>query len=105
MNTKEQIEMIEALQKCIDFELAYMEYELQAKYERESLRWLKSQKQRQMANFYRLFKPREGYKFVQYDLSGIEAALIALYSGDKRLFEILEKGESIHDHNAKLRVF
>jgi DNA polymerase I-like protein with 3'-5' exonuclease and polymerase domains len=50
---------------------------------------------------YRLFKPREGYKFVQYDLSGIEAALIALYSGDKRLFEILEKGESIHDHNAK----
>lgn len=50
---------------------------------------------------YRLFKPREGHKFVQYDLSGIEAALIALYSGDKRLFEILEKGESIHDHNAK----
>jgi hypothetical protein len=38
MNTEEQIEMIEALQKCIDFELAYMEYELQAKYERESLR-------------------------------------------------------------------
>jgi len=38
MNTKEQIEMIEALQNCIDFELAYMEYELQAKYERESLR-------------------------------------------------------------------
>ncbi len=35
MNTKEQIEMIEALQKCIDFELAYMEYELQAKYSAE----------------------------------------------------------------------
>lgn len=50
---------------------------------------------------YRLFKPRNGYKFVQYDLSGIEAALIALYSGDKRLYEILSKGESIHDHNAK----
>jgi DNA polymerase I-like protein with 3'-5' exonuclease and polymerase domains len=30
---------------------------------------------------YRLFKPRPGYKFIQYDLSGIEAALIALYSG------------------------
>lgn len=53
------------------------------------------------AKLYRLFTPRPGYKFVQYDLSGIEAALIALYSGDKRLYEILEKGESIHDHNAK----
>lgn len=50
---------------------------------------------------YRLFKPRAGYKFIQYDLSGIEAALIALYAGDKRLYEILDKGESIHDHNAK----
>lgn len=53
------------------------------------------------SKLYRLFKPRNGYKFIQYDLSGIEAALIALYSGDKRLYEILEKGESIHDHNAK----
>ncbi len=53
------------------------------------------------SKLYRLFKPRDGYKFIQYDLSGIEAALIALYSGDKRLYEILEKGESIHDHNAK----
>lgn len=50
---------------------------------------------------YRLFKPRPGHKFVDYDLSGIEAALIALYSGDIRLYEILAKGESIHDHNAK----
>jgi DNA polymerase I-like protein with 3'-5' exonuclease and polymerase domains len=50
---------------------------------------------------YRLFTPRSGHLFIQYDLSGIEAALIALYSGDKRLYEILEKGESIHDHNAK----
>lgn len=53
------------------------------------------------AKLYRLFKPRPGCKFIQYDLSGIEAALIALYSGDKTLFDILEKGESIHDHNAK----
>lgn len=49
---------------------------------------------------YRLFKPRSGYNFIQYDLSGIEAALIALYSGDKTLYDILDKGESIHDHNA-----
>lgn len=53
------------------------------------------------SKLYRLFRPRSGFRFIQYDLSGIEAALIALYSGDKRLFEILEKGESIHDHNAK----
>jgi len=51
------------------------------------------------SKLYRLFKPRVGSRFVSYDLSGIEAALIALYSGDKRLFEILEKGESFHDHN------
>lgn len=50
---------------------------------------------------YRLFKPRAGHKFIQYDLSGIEAALIALYSGDETLYNILAKGESIHDHNAK----
>lgn len=53
------------------------------------------------SKLYRLFRPRPGFRFIQYDLSGIEAALIALYSGDKRLYEILEKGESIHDHNAK----
>jgi DNA polymerase I-like protein with 3'-5' exonuclease and polymerase domains len=53
------------------------------------------------SKLYRLFKPRSGYKFIQYDLSGIEAALIALYSGDKRLYDILSTGESMHDHNAK----
>jgi DNA polymerase I-like protein with 3'-5' exonuclease and polymerase domains len=41
-------------------------------------------------------------KFIVYDLSGIEAALIALYSGDSRLFQIIASGESIHDHNAKI---
>ncbi len=46
---------------------------------------------------YEIFRPKE--KFINYDLSGIEAALIALYSGDERLYSILEKGESIHDHN------
>lgn len=48
---------------------------------------------------YRLFRPRSGYRFVQYDLAGIEAALIALYSGDKTLYGILANGDSIHDHN------
>ncbi len=53
------------------------------------------------SKLYRLFRPRTNHKFIQYDLSGIEAALIALYSGDLQLYSILEKGESIHDHNAK----
>jgi len=54
------------------------------------------------SKLYKIFKPRPLMKFVTFDLSGIEAALIALYSGDKRLFEILAKGESIHDHNATI---
>lgn len=53
------------------------------------------------SELYRLFIPRPGHKFLIYDLSGIEAALIALYSGDETLYNILENGESIHDHNAK----
>lgn len=53
------------------------------------------------SKLYRLFKPRSGHKFVQYDLSGIEAALIALYSGDETLYGILDRGESIHDFNSK----
>lgn len=53
------------------------------------------------SKLYRLFKPRPGYSLIDYDLSGIEAALIALYSGDKQLFDILSKGESLHDHNVR----
>lgn len=52
------------------------------------------------SKLYKLFKPRNGKVFGQHDLAGIEAALIALYSNDKNLFEILQKGESIHDHNS-----
>lgn len=48
---------------------------------------------------YRLFRPRIGKKYVQFDLAGIEAALIALYSGDKTIYDILANNDSIHDHN------
>jgi DNA polymerase-1 len=48
---------------------------------------------------YRLFRPRFGHAFIQFDLAGIEAALIALYSGDKTIYDILANGDSIHDHN------
>lgn len=54
------------------------------------------------SSLYKLFSPSRGYKFIIYDLSGIEAALIALYSGDQRLFDILSSKTSIHDHNAKI---
>lgn len=52
------------------------------------------------SKLYKLFKPRDGYVFLQHDLAGIEAALIALYSGDKNLYKILNEGESIHNYNA-----
>jgi len=51
---------------------------------------------------YNIFTPRPGYKFIQYDLSGIEAALIAYYSEDKELFKIVSSGQSIHNANAKV---
>jgi len=38
MNNKQCVENIELLTKYIEFELSYMEYELQAKYEREALK-------------------------------------------------------------------
>jgi DNA polymerase I-like protein with 3'-5' exonuclease and polymerase domains len=49
----------------------------------------------------KLFKPRPGYKFISYDFAGIEAKVIALYSEDPALFEIVTKGISIHDYSAK----
>jgi DNA polymerase I-like protein with 3'-5' exonuclease and polymerase domains len=54
------------------------------------------------SKLYSLFKPRDGMRFVVYDLSGIEAALIALYSNDRTLYGIISSGTSIHDYNAHL---
>lgn len=51
---------------------------------------------------YSLFQPTKDFEFIQYDLSGIEAALIALYSDDKTLYDIISSGTSIHDHNTKV---
>lgn len=53
------------------------------------------------SKLYPLFKPRRGYKFIHYDLGGIEAALIALYSEDPKLYEIVSSGGSVHNYNAK----
>ncbi len=49
-----------------------------------------------------LFTARPGYKFIGYDAAAIEAKLIALYSEDKTLFNIIQSGVSIHDHNTKV---
>jgi DNA polymerase-1 len=49
-----------------------------------------------------MFKARPGYKFVGYDAAAIEAKLIALYSEDPTLYEIIRSGVSIHDHNTKV---
>lgn len=49
-----------------------------------------------------LFIPRAGYKFICLDLSAIEAQLIAWYSDDEALCNILNNNWSIHDFNAKV---
>lgn len=49
----------------------------------------------------KLFIPRPGYKFIGYDLAAIEPRLIALYSNDPELFELIKSGRSIHDDNVK----
>jgi DNA polymerase I-like protein with 3'-5' exonuclease and polymerase domains len=54
------------------------------------------------SKLYNLFRPRRGLDFIIYDLSGIEAALIALYSSDRTLYDIISSGTSIHDYNAHL---
>lgn len=54
------------------------------------------------SKLYRLFKPRQGYKLIKYDLASIEAALIALYSEDENLWNIVSCGGSLHNYNAKV---
>lgn len=51
---------------------------------------------------YTLFRPSDGHTFIKYDLSGIEAALIAVYSNDRLLYDLLSNDISIHDYNAHL---
>lgn len=48
-----------------------------------------------------LFKARPGYKFVGADLAAIEARLIALYSQDSVLYDLVRNGISLHDFNVR----
>ena len=49
-----------------------------------------------------LFGARKGYKLVGFDMAAIEARLIALYSEDPKLYEIIKEDISIHDNNTKV---
>jgi DNA polymerase I-like protein with 3'-5' exonuclease and polymerase domains len=49
----------------------------------------------------RLIRARDGYSFVGYDEAAIEARLIALYTEDHNLYDILASGYSFHDYNVK----
>lgn len=52
------------------------------------------------AELYKVFKARDGYSFINYDLEAIEAKLIALFAQEPELYHIIQSGESFHDHNA-----
>lgn len=54
------------------------------------------------AGLKRIFKAREGCSLIAYDASQIEAKLIALYTNDPALYEIISSGASLHDYNTKL---
>lgn len=45
---------------------------------------------------------RPGYKYIGYDAAAIEARLIALYSNDPVLYQLIINDISIHDHNVKV---
>lgn len=50
----------------------------------------------------RIFNSRPGYTLIGYDASAIEAKLIALYTSDPSLYEIVSSGASLHDYNTKI---
>jgi DNA polymerase I-like protein with 3'-5' exonuclease and polymerase domains len=46
-----------------------------------------------------LFKARDTYSIIGYDAAAIEARLIAAYTEDPTLYEIISSGVSLHDYN------
>lgn len=53
-------------------------------------------------HLHKLFKARPGYKLICRDASGIEARLIALYTSDPTLYDIVANGGDIHGNNARI---
>lgn len=53
-------------------------------------------------NIKKLFVARPGYKLAVYDMAAIEPRLIAYYTHDLNLWDILAKGEDFHGYNTKI---
>jgi DNA polymerase I-like protein with 3'-5' exonuclease and polymerase domains len=53
-------------------------------------------------NLKRLFVARPGYKLAAYDMAAIEPALIAYYTSDLNLFDIVSRGQDFHGYNTKI---
>lgn len=49
-----------------------------------------------------LFKARKGKVFIGFDQAAIEARLIALYTNDIKLFDLVKNNISIHDNNTRV---
>jgi DNA polymerase I-like protein with 3'-5' exonuclease and polymerase domains len=54
------------------------------------------------AHLHRLFRARPGHKLATYDMSAIEPRLIAYYTHDLRLIDIVNSGEDFHGNNARI---
>ena len=50
----------------------------------------------------KLFKPKNGFWNFHLDYKGIEARLLAEYSGDEKMIEMFKNGEDVHSFSAKL---
>jgi DNA polymerase I-like protein with 3'-5' exonuclease and polymerase domains len=50
----------------------------------------------------KLFRARPGYKLGVFDESAIEPRLIAFYSGDLNLYDIISRGLDFHGYNTKI---
>jgi len=50
----------------------------------------------------RLLIPREGYRFIEADLSQAEARVVAWYAQEERLIQLYESNADIHSHVATI---
>lgn len=53
-------------------------------------------------HLHKLFKARPGHLLATYDFSAIEPRLIAYYSNDRNLFDIIVSGQDFHGHTTRV---
>jgi DNA polymerase I-like protein with 3'-5' exonuclease and polymerase domains len=53
-------------------------------------------------HLHKLFKARDGYRLATFDMSAIEPRLIAYFSHDLILFDLVNSGQDFHGYNAKV---